>query len=241
MDNKIFTNIDNIKNVAKRLNYQVFESNVRNFNLNIWCIRSKYRTSGNFDDLMVMFYKDLSNKWQFNTFVITTDPSDISLIQSLNKLGTAIVYNGQYPKAWKLGLHKGVYEALVQRGNLTVIRDFNKDIILDIPSTDTLKIWGKLPDCKVEIKRTNNRYIENYLINGKIKYTLETGNDFGINCHRASAWKILQKVGLYSQGCIVHQNPYRYNNEFIPMIKESVKLWGNDFTLTLVHEEEFYH
>jgi len=51
----------------------------------------------------------------------------------MNVEGTAILKEGQHRGAWKLGKHKG-YEALVQRKEVTVIRDGNKDGILDLDS-----------------------------------------------------------------------------------------------------------
>ena len=50
-----------------------------------------------------------------------------------NAMGTAILKEGQYPGSHKVGLHKG-YKALQQMGNLTIIRDYNKDGVLDYSS-----------------------------------------------------------------------------------------------------------
>jgi len=50
-----------------------------------------------------------------------------------------------------------------------------------------------------------------------IATTIQTGL-FGINCHRASQWSILEKVGLYSAGCTVHKDPKAFE-EFKAFVK----------------------
>jgi hypothetical protein len=45
--------------------------------------------------------------------------------------GTAILKEGQYKDAYQIGLHKGKYYALVQRKPVTVIRDYDRNAILD--------------------------------------------------------------------------------------------------------------
>jgi len=56
----------------------------------------------------------------------TTEPGSFQTRQPLNPKGVARIAFGQY-KAWKVGLHKGQQNALVQRGTEKVIRDLNKD------------------------------------------------------------------------------------------------------------------
>lgn len=56
----------------------------------------------------------------------TTEPGRYYTANPLNRLGAARIAFGQY-KAWVDGLHKGRQPALVQRGNLRVHRDLNKD------------------------------------------------------------------------------------------------------------------
>jgi hypothetical protein len=45
--------------------------------------------------------------------------------------GTAILMQGQYKDAYQIGLHRGQYYALVQRNPVTVIRDYDRNAILD--------------------------------------------------------------------------------------------------------------
>ena len=69
--------------------------------------------------------------------------------------------------------------------------------------------------------------------------TIVTGM-YGINCHRASAWRLLEYVGLYSEGCQVHYDPNRYNKEFISLIQDAIECHGNRFTITLITEKDLY-
>ena len=48
----------------------------------------------------------------------------------------AIVCDRQYKGLWQIGMHRGKYRALVQRGIIAVYRDDNKDKVIDRdPST----------------------------------------------------------------------------------------------------------
>jgi hypothetical protein len=97
---------------------------------NLIGIRSTDRTVNIFNDLLV----DLRTKLEvisIKHYEITTDPGLYYLQHSLNPLGCAILKSGQYRKAWSIGKHRGLYTALVQTGEFTLIRDFDKDNELD--------------------------------------------------------------------------------------------------------------
>jgi hypothetical protein len=53
-------------------------------------------------------------------------------LNPINQGGTAIMMEGQYRDVYELGLHKGQYEALVQRGPIRFVRDWNRDNKIDI-------------------------------------------------------------------------------------------------------------
>ena len=108
--------INHLESIAINKGYSFFKykDNI-NLNINLWGIRSN----------------DKDTTWTIHTYKITTDPSNVNLQKPINKNGTAIVKEGQYKGLFKVGLHKG-YEALVQAVPITVIRDNNKDDILDI-------------------------------------------------------------------------------------------------------------
>lgn len=220
--------IDNIQKVAINKDYKVFKSSTKPYNLNLWMVRNNDRVSGTFNDLGIVFWR-YSEQWQCYYFDITTDPSTHYLFNGLRK-GTAIVKPDQYPGWFKLGYHKGKYKALVQARPITVIRDFNKDNILD------WNVPKRFPDKRY---RTNTgSVIEEWMENNKVICRTETGM-FGINYHRASLYHILRKIGLYSAGCMVHQDAQKYLKEFIPTIEQSIKHgWKNSFTGTLITEND---
>lgn len=122
-------NYDYVKSVYEKMQYVFFDSG--KFNLNIFAIRSNNKVANKFDDFVCVAYKDEIGKKTVKVYNATTDPGTYYLENPLNVEGTAIVVPGQYLKSHTLGLHKGKYEALVQRGIIKVYRDNNKDNILD--------------------------------------------------------------------------------------------------------------
>ncbi len=130
IDNKDL--INHLESIAINKGYSFFKykDNI-NLNINLWGIRSNDKDTTKFNDVCLMFYQNKDTTWTIHTYKITTDPSNVNLQKPINKNGTAIVKEGQYKGLFKVGLHKG-YEALVQAVPITVIRDNNKDDILDI-------------------------------------------------------------------------------------------------------------
>ena len=49
----------------------------------------------------------------------------------MNPQGTAILKEGQYINTYGLGLHRGKYMALVQKRPVTVLRDYDRNAVLD--------------------------------------------------------------------------------------------------------------
>lgn len=102
------------------------------YELNVIGVRSPIQMAGGFDDLLTAFYRDKQGKWQFHAWPATTDPGLPYLHLPINDLGAAILAEGQYPGVYQLAKHRGQYDALCQRkGTVTVIRDHNRDSILD--------------------------------------------------------------------------------------------------------------
>jgi hypothetical protein len=58
----------------------------------------------------------------------TTEPGAYYTEHPVNPAGAARIEFGQY-QAWRVGMHRGDHEALVQRSKVTVCRDLNKDMI----------------------------------------------------------------------------------------------------------------
>lgn len=124
--------LDGILRVMNRRGYKVFQ-NESGFDLNIVGIRSATIQANRFDDSIAVFYR-MHGQWVFNAFQCTTDPGAYWLENPMSKLGTAILKEGRYRRAFMIGMHRGEYEALVQQVPLTVIRDANRDDVLDLDS-----------------------------------------------------------------------------------------------------------
>lgn len=103
------------------------------FDLNIVGIRTHGRKPGRFDDFITVFYRS-NGEWILNVFPATTDPGGYWLDHPQSPLGTAILKEGQYLRSYQIGKHKNRYRALVQRAEVTVIRDFDRDGELDFES-----------------------------------------------------------------------------------------------------------
>lgn len=192
---------EQIFEVMGRKGYTVFD-NSKPHNLNIVGIRSANQIPNEFDDVLFYMYKDNQQNWQVRKCKITTDPGLYWLKNPMNVEGTAILLEGQYLKSYKLGFHRGQYQALVQVKPVKVIRDFDRDGELDFSS---LKIEEGL---------------------------------FGINIHRAAMNTTSKKVEKWSAGCQVFTDYFQFN-DFISMCRYSAELYGNQFSYTLLNENDF--
>jgi hypothetical protein len=122
---KIKLEIPLIVSVMKRQGYEV---KTRPNELNIVGVRKNSTESNSFNDIIYIFFKDQSNNWQGFKTASTTDPGTFWLKNPMMPKGTAILKAGQYD--YKLGSHRG-YTAFNQASPVTVIRDYNRDSILD--------------------------------------------------------------------------------------------------------------
>lgn len=120
-------NIRGFLRYAKANNFKVYE---RPFELNIWGVRKDSTVPNKFDDKMYVFWKNELSKWEGVVYDVTTDPGTFWLKTPMKELGTAILKQGQYVDAYQMGSHKGK-PALVQAGNVTVFRDYDRDNDLD--------------------------------------------------------------------------------------------------------------
>ena len=114
----------------------------KNWHLNLIGIRA---TDGaglsqrdTYDDLLVAIWHQ-DGRASMVYLPMTTDPGITWRRCPLNPKGTDILKEGHYPGLWRIGRHRGISPALVQRGPCTVYRDNNRDDRLDTPcgSEDT--------------------------------------------------------------------------------------------------------
>ena len=218
--NDIFNNIPS--------DYVIFKNDKYRYNLNLIGVRTIDRESDTFNDLLYVIYR-YNDKWYALEYDITTDPGLIYRKKPLNINGTAVVLPGQYRGLWKLGKHKGKYTALVQKNPCTVVRDNNRDTILDCDIPLHANVMN--------ISR-GGIIFTTYLDNEKrVVFNTETGI-FGINCHR-SGRGVTEYVKRYSAGCIVFADNDAFDEEFIPICKDAASIFGNSFTFTLLDERKF--
>ena len=112
------------------------------FNLNIFGVRNSKRRVNAFDDFLYVIYRNHNLDWRIHQWEITTDPGLSVLENPINQEGTAILVPGQYKSAYKLGLHRGKYKALVQQGGtVKVYRDNNRDNVHDFDENTIEEGW----------------------------------------------------------------------------------------------------
>lgn len=114
--------------ILKQKKWKLFS---RPYELNIVGIRSGETNSNRFDDELHVLFRDDKLQWKHFRFAITTDPGTYWLLHPAKVDGTAILKQGQYFGAYRIGLHKGQYKALVQNKAVTVIRDYDRNAVLD--------------------------------------------------------------------------------------------------------------
>lgn len=117
----------NFKNLFESKGYAFF--NNKAYNLNIIGVRhSGDIVTNKFDDALVVIYNNNTGHTYRKIFECTTQPGISYMGKTMgNVKGTAILVPGQYRGAYKIGLHKGKYKALVQAKPVKVYRDNDKD------------------------------------------------------------------------------------------------------------------
>ena len=120
-----------IKSLVKTLNSKGYKVFTEPYKLNIVGVRSDITKANSFDDKIFVFYENKYGDWEGKSFPATTDAGTYWLQNPMNSQGTALLKEGQYPNSHKLGLHRGQYKALVQQSPVTVIRDYDRNAVLD--------------------------------------------------------------------------------------------------------------
>jgi hypothetical protein len=125
---------------AEKLGYSIDK---RPNKLNIIGVRNSFATSQDkFDDLLAYFYYDENGKLVGKVVPATTDPSTLWLKDPMNKKGAAVLKSGEYKDAYALGLHRGSYEALVQVKPVTVIRDDDRNALINYLADTQTGLFG---------------------------------------------------------------------------------------------------
>ena len=115
------------------------------FRLNIWGFRASNQEPNSFDDEIHVFFNSgtlAKPVWTYHVFKCTTDPGMYWLKNPDSKKGTAILMPGQYRDVYGISKHQGKYKALCQvNGKVTVIRDHNRDEVLDFKNAKVQTGW----------------------------------------------------------------------------------------------------
>lgn len=109
--------------ILRSKRYKVYTQPYR---LNIVGYRSRFIGSNRFDDEIHVFYSNEKGKWVYHMFKATTDPGQYWLDNPMHPQGTAFLKKGQYKDTYSIGLHRGVYNALIQTKPVTVIRNYER-------------------------------------------------------------------------------------------------------------------
>lgn len=117
--------------IVNALHFKTYQTYSRPYELNIVGIRANSTIANRFDDEIHIFFKNNAGKWVHYIFPATTDPGTYWLKSPMHPQGTAILQQGQYRDAYQVGLHKGKYYALVQRRPVTILRDYDRNALLD--------------------------------------------------------------------------------------------------------------
>lgn len=165
------------------LNSQAYEVYVKPYQLNIVGLRSKNTNANSFDDEIHVFYRTEKGDWNYHSYNATTDPGTFWLNNPSYSQGTAILAQGQYKDAYAIGLHRGKYEALRQVKPVTVIRDYNRDSLLDFNNgTEETGIFG------INIHRAESngttKYIDKYSAGCQVFQNAGDFNQFMDLCER---------------------------------------------------------
>lgn len=204
--------VDKLISALKKKGHLVFENDTKNYNLNIVGIRCAELKPNSFNDLICVFWKYMG-VWTIRVFPATTDPGIYWLKNPENKMGTAIVKEGQYQNVWQIGLHQGKYKALVQIRGIDIIRDNNRDDVLDYNSA----IFEK-SICGINCHRAN-----------------ENGKSIQVDKWSAGC-QVLQNREIFNpenQSVKVFEFDY-----FMELCERAKAEFGNSFTYTLINEKD---
>jgi len=120
-----------IRALIATLNSKGYEIYTKPNQLNIVGVRNNSTEPNKFDDFIYVFWKNKDLKWEGKYFNLTTDPGTYFLKNPLSKLGASILKQGQYVDSYAIDKHRGKYDALTQKKPVTVIRDYDRNAILD--------------------------------------------------------------------------------------------------------------
>ena len=135
--------MQSLSSIILQANSQGYFFDKRPFKLNVVGVRNPANTSPlKFDDQIAYFYYDENGNVVGKVVRGTTSPSIYFLENPINTSGAAILKQGQYKDAYSIGLHRGLYEALVQSKPVEVIRDADRNSIINFFASTQKGLFG---------------------------------------------------------------------------------------------------
>jgi hypothetical protein len=134
--------LQDVINEMQDLGYEV---KTRPYELNVVGIRNpNISVPENYEDNIAYFFYDNNGNLQGKVAEGTTTPSVFYLQNPIEGStgGTAILKQGQYKDAYGIGIHRSKYEALTQQKPVTVIRDSDRNSILNYFGNTTTGMYG---------------------------------------------------------------------------------------------------
>lgn len=174
--------LSDLKDILNRKGYKLY---TRPYELNIVGLRANSKVPNRFDDQIHVFYKSGPVQWEYHVFNATTDPGTYWLKNPLMEKGTAILAEGQYINAYALGLHRGQYKALVEVGPVTVIRDYNRDAVLDFFNGSHDKGYHGINIHHASVSGTT-KYVDKYSAGCQVFENIDDFNRFIALCEKHS-------------------------------------------------------
>lgn len=207
--------IESLKKAYAGHGYAFFEKDARDYNLNIFGVRSKSYDTDTFNDIIGLAWK-YAGAWQLKLYSGTTDPGLYYFQNPATSKGTHIMKEGQYKGAYECGLHQGKYGALRQVGPIDFWVDEDRDKIFD----------------KVKVA-------PGIMINANIHSTINKSIP-DLLAAPLTDFPDRESLTVYnwSAACQVVANPRKYL-EFMTYVYKSKDIYGNKFTYTLFEEDAF--
>ena len=205
--------LEQIMEVMKSQGFAIFDgtsgNSYKDFDLNLVGIRNNNTASDYFDDKYVIFYR-LDKKWKIHYLSCTTDPGKPELMHP------------SFPAAQANG-------TLIIKHN----EQYRGAYTLGYHGTGNWRHIALQQTSPIKAYRDKNR---DSILN--MDESSVTVGLYGANHHAASLWQDLPNVGLYSAGCQVIQKPSEHRLASGLWI-EAAKIWGKQFTYTLLHQSLF--
>lgn len=116
---------DILKKIEEEYGFKVFSDGA--YDLNIIGVRNLENNANQYDDKLHVCYLSEDGYWKEDIFQVSTDPGRYWLEKEDYKACAVYKHPQQARGAYKVGMHRGKYEALVQCQPVEYWRDGNKD------------------------------------------------------------------------------------------------------------------